>query len=102
MVKITNGVYTFEVTRGAYEGIYSRQGYHLLEDPEAAQVHQGLEDNATDPDQLFLEEIVEKPVSQWTKNEVKRFVTLKGIDTSGAKNVGEVRELVKAYLDEQE
>ena len=28
MVKITNGVNVFEVTKGAFDGIYSRQGYN--------------------------------------------------------------------------
>ena len=31
MVKITNGVNVFEVTRGAFDGIYSRQGYKLVD-----------------------------------------------------------------------
>ena len=32
MVKITNGVNVFEVTKGAFDGIYSRQGYKLVDE----------------------------------------------------------------------
>lgn len=102
MIMITNGISTFEVTRGAYDGIYSKQGYRPVEDHNTEPAALQAQDHVDDPDQIFLEEIVEKPVSQWTKDEAKRFVTLKGIDTSGAKNVGEVKELIKAFLDEQE
>ena len=30
MVKITNGVDVFEVTRGAFDGIYSHQGFRVI------------------------------------------------------------------------
>ena len=53
-------------------------------------------------DEKFLEDIVEKPVSQWSKNEVKRFATLKGVDLSGTKNVGEAKELIKMFLEDEE
>ena len=35
MVKITNGVNVFEVTRGAFDGIYSRQGYTIMNEKTA-------------------------------------------------------------------
>ena len=36
MVKITNGKDVFEVTRGAFDGIYSKQGYTILDEKEAS------------------------------------------------------------------
>ena len=36
MVKITNGVNVFEVTKGAFDGIYSRQGYRLVDEKAEA------------------------------------------------------------------
>ena len=32
MVKITNGVNVYEVTRGAFDGIFSRQGYTIVDE----------------------------------------------------------------------
>lgn len=103
MVKITNGVNVFEVTTGAFESIYSKQGYTIFDEKAAAAnaaAHQA-EHEKTD-DELFLESIQEKPVSQWNKDEVKRFAVLNEIDISGTKNAGEAKELIKKFLEEQE
>lgn len=99
MVKITNGKNVFEVTRGAFDGIYSRQGYVLVN--EEKPVEEVTVPEKTE-DELFLEAIIEEPVSKWNKDEVKRFATLKGIDISGTKNPGEAKELIKQFLEVNE
>lgn len=95
MVKITDGKNIFEVTRGAFDGIYSRQGYTIMDEEKTPK--KGAPKKSDDD--LFLEEIVEKPISQWGKDEVKRFATLKGLDISGTKNVSEAKEIIKEFLD---
>ena len=99
MVKITNGVNIFEVTRGAFEGIYSRQGYTVIDDkkPEAQEPAEPVKTE----DEIFVEEILEKPVSQWNKDEVKRFAAIKGIDITGTKNANEAKEIIKNFLDQE-
>lgn len=52
-------------------------------------------------DTAFIEELLEKPLSQWSNDEVKEFVKIKGIDTSGAQKVSQVRGIIKTYLEEQ-
>lgn len=52
-------------------------------------------------DAAFIEELLEKPLSQWSNDEVKEFVKIKGIDTSGAQKVSQVRGIIKTYLEEQ-
>lgn len=99
MVKITNGVNIFEVTKGAYEGIYSRQGYKLFEKAKpVAEVNKKPE---LTEDELFCKEIVEKPISNWNKDEVKRFAELNEIDISGTKNANEAKDRIKTFLEEQ-
>ena len=97
MVKITNGVNVFEVSNGAFEGIYSKQGYSKVAEtiPNAPVAEPVVEKTE---DELFVENVVEKPISQWSKDEVKRFAELKEVDISGTKNAGEAKELIKAYL----
>lgn len=104
MVKITNGVNVFEVTRGAFDGIYSRQGYTIMNEkaakdakaPEAPKAPEKTED------EIFVEEILEKPISQWNKDEVKRFAGIKEIDITGTKNANEAKEIIKSFLEAQE
>ena len=99
MVKITNGIVTFEVTRGAYDGIYSHQGFKPVEVAEKKVAADEDVDNRTD-DEKFADELVEKPISQWNKEEVKRFAAIRDIDISGTKNANEAKEIIKQFLAE--
>lgn len=101
MVKITNGTNVFEVTRGAFDGIYSKQGYTIMGDKPATN-NGNVNDNKKTDDELFLDAVIEKPISQWSKDEVKRFAALREIDISGTKNVNEAKDLIKDFLDGQE
>lgn len=101
MVKITNGVDVFEVTKGAFDGIYARQGYALLEDEKP--IVEGVNKNPEKTeDELFIEGVLEKPISQWNKDEVKKFAELKEIDIAGTKNAGEAKDRIKEFLAIQE
>ena len=102
MVKITNGVNIFEVTRGAFDGIYSRQGYTVIDENSTVEQNAESEVNEKTEDEKFVDEIIEKPVSQWNKDEIKKFAALKGIDISGTKSAGEAKELIKRFLEENE
>ena len=104
MVKITNGVNVFEVTRGAFDGIYSRQGYTIVNEKaaEGAKTHEVPKAPEKSEDEVFVEEILEKPISQWNKEEVKRFAAIKEIDITGTKNANEAKEIIKSFLEAQE
>ena len=99
MVKITNGVNTFEVTRGAFDGIYSRQGYKLVNENVEAKDTKVNETPEKTEDEIFVEEILEKPISQWGKEDIKRFAAIKEIDISGTKNANEAKEIIKSFVD---
>lgn len=102
MVRITNGVNVFEVTRGAFDGIYSRQGYTIVTDKKtkgkgATPVVEVPELSA---DEQFCNELIEKPIGQWSKDDVKKFAEIKGIDIAGTKNANEAKERIKAFLEQ--
>ena len=123
MVTISNGEATFRVTAGAVE-IYKSMGFHVVDDKENDQIksvehkeEKAAEDVAGEPEtdgsdvedegveddaeEAYVTELLEKPLSQWSNEEVKEFVRIKGIDTSGAKKFSQVKDIIKAYLDEQ-
>lgn len=100
MVKITNGIDVFEVSRGAFDEIYSHQGYKITdENKPAEQDFVNTDFNEKTEDEKFVDEIIEKPISQWNKDEVKRFAAINSIDITGTKNVGEAKEIIKQFLD---
>lgn len=100
MVKITNHIDTFEVSKGAYESIFKHQGYTKVHDQSKPESSASVEDESSEvsEDEKFLKDLVEKPVSQWSKAEVKKYVELKGIDTTGASTLAEVKELIKPTI----
>lgn len=44
-------------------------------------------------------DLITKPVSQWSKEEMQEFVKDKGIDTSKAKNVSDAKKIIAEYID---
>lgn len=98
MVKITNGVNVFEVTKGAFDGIYSHQGYALLEEETSTKEAPSEEMSA---DEKFLLEIKEKPISQWSKSEVKRFAALNEVSLAGTQNVNEAKDIIKDFIENE-
>ena len=123
MVTISNGKTTLRVTAGAVE-TYKSMGFHVVDDKENDQIksveheeEKAAEDVAGEPEtdgsdaedegveddteEAYVTELLEKPLSQWSNEEVKEFVRIKGIDTSGAKKFSQVKDIIKAYLDEQ-
>lgn len=98
MVTITNGRNTLKVTSGAFNSIYKSCGYSLVGvetkvsgNTEDVPVVESVEVNP-------FEELESKPISQWTKAEVKEYAEAKGIDLSGTKNVNDGKERIKAYM----
>lgn len=99
MVKITNGINTFEVTNGAFEGIYKHQGFSLV---NAKTKKTAKPENVEKTIEQQIEEILETPLSNWGKNQLKLFTEHYKIDTSDCEKASDVRAKIKAFLDEQE
>lgn len=94
MIQITNGKNIFTVSRGAFEEIFQRQGFQLY-DAKTADNNDGTDESAgSDP----IAAILEKPLAQWSKNDIKVFSESEGIDMSGTKNLNEAREVIKDFL----
>ena len=104
MIKITNGKEQFEISKGAFPQ-FATQGYHIISDGgkpvknEKVEPPKNEENNADSGDisQKILD-LEEKPIGQWSKDEVKTYAEYRGIDLKGTKNVNEAKELIKQYL----
>lgn len=120
MVKISNGEVTQVVSRGAFETQYKRLGFQIVGDNKATEVKKetkkaaeekkpesqvpdddDFDADAADDTEDDFEELLEKPISQWNKTEVKDFAAAKGIDIHGTKNANEAKEIIKKYLDDE-
>lgn len=100
MVKITNYVNTFEVTQGAYDDIFKKQGFELVEEDKEDK-KETVEETKKTNEEAYIEELMEKPISQWNKEEVKKYASLKNLDISNTKNIGEARNIIKQSIDKE-
>lgn len=105
MVKITDGISVFEVTKGAFDGIYSHQGFELLDealDDEAEDGEDMNEDAAGDSESnaYSIDVLESKPLSEWTKAEAKFYAKHYEIDLSEAKNFKDVKAIIAGYLED--
>ena len=122
MVDITNGRAFLTVTKGAFEGIYKHQGYTLVRDYSSSiQVNTGdtvevndnipiieteeaasdnLEETAeSDEKSIEMAELLETPIGQWSKEQLKEFAEANNISIDGASTVREVRNIIKDFID---
>lgn len=125
MIEITNGNDMYTVTRGAYETVYKGMGFYPVGqepvvqstggdasdvdevvpervedvDVEAVDATAGpveAEESEESEDEKWCMSIRQKPISQWNKQELKRYATLNDIDVSGARTVNDVRSKIAA------
>lgn len=96
-IRITDGVSEIEVSQGAFENIYSKQGFtevkhELVEEAEPVEK----------TDEEIAADIEEKPLSTWDKADIKKYADVYGIDLSGTKNIEEARDIIREFRDEAE
>lgn len=101
MVKITNGINVFEVTSGAYDSIYKYQGFQIVKDEDALPFADD-EKPSKSADELFAAEVERKPISQWSKEEVKHYAAVRDIDLTGTKSVAEAKDVIKKVMNGEE
>lgn len=100
MVDITNKIDTYSVTKGAYEDIFKRQGFKPVKE-EKEDKKETVEETKKTNEEAYIEELMEKPISQWNKEEVKTYASFKNVDISNTKNIGEARNIIKQSIDKE-
>ena len=95
MIRITDGVHQFTVSEGAFDNVFKQQGYQVLEPATPADSIESEPEKQADP-------LDEKPVSKWTKQELKSYCDKHGIDLEGVTSSDEVRKRVLSYQEQGE
>lgn len=102
MIKITNGVNEFLVPEGAYEHMFKQQGYTIVGDePEiGVEVEPEAEDFQPNEVEAEVDKLDEKPVSQWSKQELKSYCDKHEISLEGVARTEDVRERVLKFQEQ--
>lgn len=92
MIDITDGTNTFGVTEGAFEDIFKKQGY-----VEAV----GDEESLKSELEAQVDSLNDKPVSMWTKQELKAYCDTHNISLEDVTSTDEVRKRVLEHQEHQ-
>lgn len=100
LVKITNGDITLEVSSGAFANSYKNCGFSVVEsDAEETILEIAEDEDESEELEVQQENIVQKPIGSWTKQELKDFAKKNDIDTAGATSTQEVKAIIKEFID---
>lgn len=82
------------VTRGAYEEVFKRAGWEVIQKQKQEVKEESSWDEIDSEEDEEMRSLLEKPISELTNEEVKSLAFYKGIDTEG-KSIKQLRELIK-------
>jgi hypothetical protein len=106
MVKITNGIKTVEVSNSAYREIFAPMGFYEvgneITQPKSEKPIQDKSvasgDEIEPKADSDIEDILTKPISTWSSEEIRKIADAKQIDTSSANTVKQARAIVREAL----
>lgn len=103
MVKLSNGLSTIVVPSGAV-AMYERTGFRVVKDSDVESANESVIDTAEaeEKESEFITNLLEKPISKWSKEEVKRFANEKGININGTKSVNDAKDRIRDYINSKE
>lgn len=106
MVKLSNGLTTIVVPSGAV-AMYERTGFRVVKDSNVESVIDNNESvidtvDTEEKESEFITNLLEKPISKWSKEEVKRFANEKGININGTKSVNDAKDRIRDYINSKE
>lgn len=96
MVKVTNGVEELLVTSGVAKTL-EPLGFYRVGEERSAKAEKDAEEFIQETAVEEAEDLTEKPISEWTKEELQTFAKENDIDITGLKPK-EVRERIKDFL----
>lgn len=101
MVKIQNGSNLLLVTMGAFQNTYKKLGFTIVDEKKKYE-EPVIKEVVAAPEAVeeSLDYLLERPISSWSKEELRDFADVKKIDISGAQKVAEVKDIIKAWLEE--
>ena len=100
MVTARRGQHTVKVSKHSYETLFRRKGYRIVEDEKDMVILDTDTDNAVDNGESEEQEVETVPISEMNKEQLAEYAKEHNIDTSGARNVREARQIIQKAIRE--
>lgn len=100
MVTARRGQHTVKVSKHSYETLFRNKGYRIVEDEKDMVILDTDTDNAVDYGESEEQEVETVPISEMNKEQLAEYAKEHNIDTSGARNVREARQIIQKAIRE--
>ena len=100
MVTARRGQHTVKVSKHSYETLFRSKGYRIVEDEKDMVILDTDTDNAVDYGESEEQEVETVPISEMNKEQLAEYAKEHNIDTSGARNVRESRQIIQKAIRE--
>lgn len=95
MVTARRGQHTVKVSKRSYETLFRNKGYRIVEDEKDMDAEQTVDYG--EPEEQEVETV---PISEMNKEQLAEYAKEHNIDTSGARNVREARQIIQKVIRE--
>ena len=95
MVRARRGQHTVKVSKHSYETLFRNKGYRIVEDEKDMDAEQIVDYG--EPEEQEVETV---PISEMNKEQLAEYAKEHNIDTSGARNVREARQIIQKAIRE--
>ena len=101
MVTARRGQHTVKVSKHSYEMLFRKRGYKLVTEEVETNIPEVNAEQVVDCEESEEQEIETIPISEMNKEQLAEYAKEHNIDTSGARNVREARQIIQKAIREQ-
>lgn len=100
MVTARRGKHTIKVSKHSYETLFRNKGYRIVEDEKDMGSKDTDAEQTVDYGEPEEQEVETVPISEMNKEQLAEYAKEHNIDTSGARNVREARQIIQKAIRE--
>lgn len=100
MVTARRGQHTVRVSKHSYETLFRNKGYKIVGNEKDVVTPDVNEEQVVDYVESEEQEVETVPISEMNKEQLAEYAKEHGIDTSGARNVREARQIIQKAIRE--
>lgn len=100
MVTAKRGQHVVKVSKHSYETLFRNKGYRIVEDEKDMGIPNMDEGQIVDYEESEKHEVETIPISEMNKEQLAEYAKEHDIDTSGARNVREARQIIQKAIRE--
>ena len=100
IVRARRGQHTVKISKHSYETLFRNKGYRIVEDEKDMEIPDVDTGQVVGYGESEEQEVETVPISEMNKEQLAEYAKEHNIDTSGARNVREARQIIQKAIRE--